>query len=99
LTGTHDLPALWAIGYHQSRWSYFPESNVKKIANEFRKREIPCDALYLDIDYMDGYRCFTWNKNYFPEPHKMTSYLSANGFKTVAMIDPGIKRDEDYWVF
>ncbi len=99
LTGTHYLPPMWAIGYHQCRWSYYPENKVKEVANEFRKREIPCDALYLDIDYMDGYRCFTWNKKYFPDPKQMIADLSANGFKTVVMIDPGIKVDENYWVF
>lgn len=99
LTGTHYMPPLWALGYHQCRWSYYPETKVRDVANEFRKREIPCDALYLDIDYMDGYRCFTWNKQYFPDPRKMISDLSANGFKTVVMIDPGIKVDPDYWVF
>src|SRR5690606_41370282 len=79
LTGTHFLPPLWAIGYHQCRWSYYPEANVRHVTEQFRKREIPCDAIYLDIDYMDGYRCFTWNKKYFPDQRKMISDLSANG--------------------
>lgn len=99
LTGTHYMPPLWAIGYHQCRWSYYPEANVREVAEQFRKRSIPCDAIYLDIDYMDGYRCFTWNKRYFPDPKKMIADLAADGFKTVVMIDPGIKVDEDYWVF
>ncbi|GHE23259.1 glycoside hydrolase family 31 protein [Sphingobacterium griseoflavum] len=99
LTGTHFMPPLWAIGYHQCRWSYYPEANVREVTSEFRKRQIPCDAIYLDIDYMDGYRCFTWNKRYFPDPKKMIADLAAEGFKTVVMIDPGIKVDEDYWVF
>ncbi|MFA4979593.1 MAG: TIM-barrel domain-containing protein, partial [Sphingobacterium sp.] len=99
LTGTHYLPPLWAIGYHQCRWSYYPEANVRKVAEEFRKRQIPCDAIYLDIDYMEGYRCFTWNKQYFPNPKNMISDLANDGFKTVVMIDPGIKVDENYWVF
>ncbi len=99
LTGTHYLPPLWAIGYHQCRWSYYPEANVRHVAEEFRRRQIPCDAIYLDIDYMDGYRCFTWNKQYFPDPKKMIYDLANDGFKTVVMIDPGIKVDENYWVF
>lgn len=99
LTGTHQQPPMWAIGYHQCRWSYYPDQRVREVANEFRKRQIPCDAMYLDIDYMDGYRCFTWNKHYFPNPKKMISDLAANGFKTVVMIDPGIKVDDNYWVF
>jgi alpha-glucosidase len=99
LTGTHKLPPMWALGYHQCRWSYYPESKLHDLAKNFRDRKIPCDALYLDIDYMDGYRCFTWNKKYFPNPKKMIKELSDDGFKTVVIIDPGIKVDENYWVF
>ena len=99
LTGTHPLPPQWALGFHQCRWSYYPESKVKKLAQNFRSRKIPCDAIYLDIDYMDGYRCFTWNKKYFPDPRRMVKELSDDGFKTVVIIDPGIKVDENYWVF
>jgi len=99
LTGTHPMPPLWALGYHQCRWSYYPESKVKKIANGFRENKIPCDGIYLDIDYMDGYRCFTWNRKYFPDPKKMIRELAADGFKTVVIIDPGIRVDDNYSVF
>ena len=100
LTGKpHQLPPMWTLGYHQCKWSYYPESNVKEIAAEFRKLKIPCDAIYLDIDYMDGFRCFTWNKEYFPDPKRMVQELADDGFKTIAIIDPGIKIDMDYPVF
>ena len=99
LTGTPELPPLWALGFHQCKWSYFPEEEVKRIANTFRSLEIPCDAIYLDIDYMDGYRCFTWNKEHFPHPQKMIRELRESGFKTVVIIDPGIRIDPDYHVF
>lgn len=99
LTGTHPMPPLWALGYHQCRWSYYPEAKVRKIAKGFRENKIPCDGIYLDIDYMDGYRCFTWNRKYFPDPKKMISDLAADGFKTVVIIDPGIRVDDNYWVF
>jgi len=99
LTGTHPMPPLWALGYHQCRWSYYPEAKVKKITNGFRENKIPCDGIYLDIDYMDGYRCFTWNNKYFPDPKKMIADLAADGFKTVVIIDPGIRVDDNYEVF
>jgi alpha-glucosidase len=99
LTGTHPMPPLWALGYHQCRWSYYPEAKVKKITNGFRENKIPCDGIYLDIDYMDGYRCFTWNNKYFPNPKKMIKELAADGFKTVVIIDPGIRVDDNYSVF
>ncbi|WP_298884612.1 glycoside hydrolase family 31 protein [uncultured Polaribacter sp.] len=100
LTGKpHALPPLWALGFHQCKWSYYPESNVKEVTNTFRDLKIPCDAIYLDIDYMDGFRCFTWDKNYFPDPKRMVKELEDDGFKTVVIIDPGIKIDLEYDVF
>ncbi|HHC79141.1 MAG TPA: DUF4968 domain-containing protein [Flavobacteriia bacterium] len=100
LTGKpHELPPLWALGFHQCKWSYYPEKNVKEITKKFRNLKIPCDAIYLDIDYMDGFRCFTWNKEYFPNPKRMVKELAQDGFKTVVIIDPGIKIDIDYPVF
>lgn len=99
LTGVPEMPPLWALGFHQSKWSYYPEKKVKQIAAKFRQLKIPCDAIYLDIDYMEGFRCFTWNNRRFPNPKKMIEELGESGFKTITMIDPGIKIDRDYWVY
>lgn len=99
LTGKPEMPPLWTLGFHQCKWSYYPEAKVKEVTSKFRELQIPCDAIYLDIDYMDGFRCFTWNKDYFPDPKRMVSELSADGFKTIVIIDPGIKIDKNYWVY
>jgi alpha-glucosidase len=99
LTGKTPLPPIWTLGNQQSRWSYFPESRVREIAEGFRKNKIPADVIYLDIDYMDEYRVFTWDKKRFPNPSKMISDLKADGFKTVLIIDPGIKEDKNYAVY
>ena len=99
LTGTPELPPLWSLGFHQCKWSYYPESEVKTVTERFRKEQIPCDCIYLDIDYMDDYRCFTWDKDKFPNPQKMIAELKEQGFKTIVMIDPGIMIDPDYSVY
>lgn len=68
LTGMIEMPPLWAVGYHQCRWSYFPASRAIEVAgqnytllnslvnisDEFRARKIPCDVIWFDIHYMDG---------------------------------------------
>ena len=59
LTGTQKLPQLWTLGYHQSRFSYIPDTRVLEVAEKFREKDIPCDCIHLDIDYMDGFRVFT----------------------------------------
>lgn len=99
MTGTPDLPPLWALGFHQCKWSYYPESEVREVTSKFRELQLPVDAIYLDIDYMDGFRCFTWDKEKFPQPKQMIDDLREQGFKTVVIIDPGIKVDPEYDVF
>lgn len=99
LTGVPEMPPIWALGYHQCKWSYKTETELTEIAQGFLDNEIPCDALYVDIDYMDGYRCFTWNLETFPKPGEMIKGLEAKGFKTVAIIDPGIKVDPGYSIY
>lgn len=99
IAGTHEMPPLWALGYHQSKWSYYPDSKVLEVANEFRTRKIPCDSIHIDIDYMDGFRCFTWDKERFPDPKAMVEKLHAMGIKPIPIIDPGIKVDDDYHVY
>ena len=99
LTGRVPLPMRWTLGYHQCRWSYKTEAEVRQLAADFRRYEIPCDAIYFDIDYMDGYRVFTWNKDNFTDPDQLITDLKEQGFQAVTIIDPGVKKDEDYYVY
>ncbi|MBN1967116.1 MAG: glycoside hydrolase family 31 protein [Anaerolineae bacterium] len=98
LTGRMMMPPLWALGYQQSRWSYMTAEEVRAVAGEFRQRRIPCDAIYFDIDYMDGYRCFTWDARRFGDHRYLLQELRHNGFHPVVIIDPGIRVDLRYWV-
>lgn len=95
LTGTLSPIPKWALGYHQSRWSYAPSSRVREVAAEFRKRDIPCDALYLDIDHMDRFKCFTWGPG-FDDHERLIGDLHAQGFKVVTILNPGLKVDPGY---
>lgn len=95
LTGRMPLPPQWAIGYHQCRWSYRSEAEVRQLAAEFRQRRIPCDVIHLDIDYMNGFRVFTWNGARFPNPAQLLGDLNQNGFKVVTIVDPGVKFEPD----
>ncbi len=99
LTGRMHMPPIWSLGYQQSHWSYYPEAKVLALAHGFRQNKIPCDVIYLDIDYMDGYRCFTWSPVNFPTPRLMLDTLHDLGFKVVTIIDPGIKDQKGYGVF
>ena len=99
LTGHMNLPPEWALGYHQCRWSYMSAEEALQIAREFRKRHIPCDTMWFDIDYMNGFRVFTFNPQTFPDPAGLNKQLSDLGFHNVWMIDPGVKIDPNYSVY
>jgi alpha-glucosidase len=100
VTGRHPLFPRWALGYHQCRWSYYPEERVRRLARDFRETyRVPCDGIHLDIHYMDGYRVFTWDRRRFPDPKRLMADLHGQGFKVVTIIDPGVKADRKYRVF
>ena len=99
LTGTIELPPLWSLGYQQARWSYVPDARVREIADEFRARSIPCDVLWVDINYMDGFRIFTFDEDLFPDPSGLNDYLHGNGFKSVWILDPGVKSEPGFFVY
>jgi len=93
LTGRPALPPLWAMGYHQSRWSYASDADVRGVAHGFRSRQIPLDAIHIDIDYMDGFRVFTWGRERFPDPQGTVAALHAEQVRAVTIVDPGVKKD------
>lgn len=96
LTGPMPMPPLWTLGYHQCRWSYYPDARVIEIARGFRARHIPADAIWLDIHYMDGYRVFTWDPQRFAQPRQTLEQLTDLNFKTITIVDPGVKHDPGY---
>ena len=99
LTGRMHMPPLWSLGYQQNRYSYYPETEVYRIAQTLREKKIPADGITLDIHYMDKYKVFTWNKDRFPDPKGMTDKLKQMGFKTTLIVDPGVKEEKGYSVY
>lgn len=99
LIGTMPMVPRWALGYQQCRFSYTPASRVIEVADTFRIKRIPCDVMWMDIDYMDGYRIFTFNPQTFPDPAALNRDLHIRGFHSAWMIDPGAKVDSTYFVY
>jgi len=97
--GRQPLPPRWALGHHQSRWSYRNARQVRRVAREIRRRGIPTDVIHLDIDHMDGYRVFTWHPRRFPDPASLLRELREQGFRVVTIVDPGVKVDPRFDVF
>ncbi|MBM7649481.1 alpha-glucosidase [Bacillus ectoiniformans] len=95
LTGKMDLPAEWTLGLHQSKWGYTADEIVD-VAKTYREKNIPLDTMHFDIDYMDGYRVFTWADKYKQALHKLKS---MEGFHAIAINDPAVKQDENYSIY
>lgn len=93
LTGRPFLPPLWAMGFHQSRWGYASETDMRTVAREFHQRHIPIDVIHFDIDYMDGYRVFTWHPERFSQAKQLLAELRTKGIRAVTIVDPGVKYD------
>ncbi|KAI4203579.1 MAG: hypothetical protein LQ350_001769 [Teloschistes chrysophthalmus] len=96
LTGYTQLPQHFALGYHQCRWNYVTDEDVKDVDRKFDKARIPYDVIWLDIEYTDGKKYFTWDKDNFPDPLGMQKHLDDNGRKLVIIVDPHIKNEANY---
>lgn len=99
LVGPMPLPPLWALGYHQCRWGYRSAADLRELQRRFVEHDIPVDGLWLDIDYMDGFRVFTLNRDAFPNGAADIAEITSAGQRVVPILDPGVKRDEQYDVY
>lgn len=99
LIGQNYIPPKWAFGFQQSRWGYKTEDDVRTVAENYRKNNLPLDAICLDIDYMEDYKDFTVNKERFPDMQKLCSDLKKDGIRLIPIIDAGIKAQDGFDVF
>ena len=99
ITGRISLPPIWALGHHQCRWYDYSEADVLRIGQQYRERKIPCDVLWLDIEYMNGYRVFTWDEAKFPDLPGMLAKLKEHQLRLITIVDPGVKFEPGYAVF
>ncbi|KAI8912480.1 glycosyl hydrolases family 31-domain-containing protein [Gorgonomyces haynaldii] len=98
LTGRPQLPQHFATAYHQCRWNYISEDDALEVDANFDIHDIPYDVLWLDIEHTDGKKYFTWDDKKFGHPLDMQKQVSSKGRKMVTIIDPHIKKANDYYV-
>ena len=99
LVGVTPRPPLWALGHQQCRWGYQSQADLDELARQFRRHAIPNDGLWLDIDYMQGFRVFTVNPEHWPHPRPALRELERQGHPVVAILDPGVKLERGYRVY
>ena len=93
LTGRPPLPPRWALGYHQCKWGYRDEQDIRDVVAGFRTDRLPLSAVHLDIDYMDGYRVFSVSPERFPDLAGLVGELAGRGTRVVTIVDPAVKVD------
>ncbi|MBQ7133557.1 MAG: alpha-glucosidase [Ruminococcus sp.] len=99
IIGMSYIAPKWAFGFMQSRWSYFTKDDVVRIAESYKEADIPLDAIFLDIDYMERYKDFTINDERFPDFAKFVSYMKSRGIRLVPIIDAAVKVEDGYDVY
>lgn len=95
LTGRPTLPLLSSIGYHQCRWNYNDESDVLTVDSEMDRAKIPYDFIWLDLEYTDDRKFFTWKPDSFPNPSRLLRKLAKLGRQLAVLIDPHLKEGYD----
>lgn len=91
LTGRPKMLPKWALGYHQSRHSYFTQNEVMDIATTMRATDFPCDAIYLDIgaqaQYTNQNAQLTFGAE-FTNVAQMVGDIDGMGMKLVPIVEP-----------
>jgi alpha-glucosidase len=99
LAGRTPLPPLWALGAHQSRWGYESETEIRTIVEGYRARDLPLDAVHLDIDYMNAYKVFTFDADRYPDPKGLADWAGEQGVRLITIVDPGVKLEAGYRIY
>ena len=99
--GQTPIPNIFALGYHQSRFSYEDLEEVKIIDDKFDKYEVPYDSIWLDIDHTDNKKYFHYDIKKFPKEKTKNFFneLNEKGRKVIVILDPHIKIDNWYPVY
>jgi alpha-glucosidase len=98
LTGRAPLPPLWSLGAHQSRWGYESAAEVLDVIRGYRAHRLPLDCVHLDIDHMEAYKVFTWDRSRFPDPAGLAREAAAEGVRLVPITDPAVKAEPGWRV-
>ncbi len=99
LTGSIEMPPLWSLGHHQARWSYESSQEVREVIRHYKANKIPLSSIWLDIDYMDNYKIFTWNKKRFKDYRILIKELHSRNISLVTIIDPGVKQEKNFALY
>lgn len=99
IIGRSYIPPKFAFGFGQSRWGYKTKEDFRQVADGYRDDHIPIDMIYMDIDYMQDFKDFTWNGEEFPDFPAFVREMKARNIRLIPIIDAGVKVEKGYPVY
>lgn len=97
--GRSYIPPKYAFGFGQSRWGYKTKEDFRKVVQGYREHHIPLDMVYMDIDYMQDFKDFTWNEENFPDFPDFVQEMKSRNIRLIPIIDAGVKIEEGYDIY
>ena len=88
LTGFPPLPPRWIFGLLQSRYGYRNRLELETIAETFRAKKLPCDALILDVFWFKEMGDLAFDSIDWPDAREMISRLKQKGFRAMVIEEP-----------
>ncbi|WP_329341495.1 glycosyl hydrolase [Streptomyces sp. NBC_00663] len=99
LTGAPALPPAWALGHQHARWGFGSEQEVRRIVAGYQERDLPLDAVHLDIDHYDEHQVFTVDQERFPKLPQLAEDLRRDGVRLVSIVDPAVRAEQGNGVY
>ncbi|KAF1796868.1 glycoside hydrolase family 31 protein [Mucor lusitanicus] len=98
LIGKPMMPSHWMLGWHHCRYGYSNISAPETVKRKYKEANIPLQTLWVDIDYMDQTKDFTFDNVKFPQDKMIAlgEQLHKDGQNYVVMVDPAISANTTY---
>ena len=72
LTGRPSLPPLWALGYWQSKCTYYDWNALDEAYGQLSARGFPVDVMVIDADWPEVVTDYVWAKRWFETSQGLT---------------------------
>ena len=89
------LPPYWSVGYHQCRYGYHNDQEIRDVYENFVANQLPINTFWADIDCLQDYRIFTLNEKNFKGLPNLIHELHENNYKFVPIVDIGFPVKEE----
>ncbi len=99
IIGRSYIPPRYAFGFGQSRWGYKTKDDFRRVVDGYRENGVPLDMVYMDIDYMQGFKDFTLNEENFLDFPAFVQEMKDRNIRLIPIIDAGVKVEKGYDIY